>query len=73
MYIQLHLKCFCLEYERLKNIPSGTIQQAIIQYGKKGAWPKLEVGQIDAVEFGDLFSAECSHVVRILYRICLLK
>ena len=54
------------EYEKMKDIPAGTIKQTILHYGDKGAWPKLEVGMVDAVEFGEIFSSECSYVVSFM-------
>uniref|UniRef100_H2Z027 Acyl-CoA dehydrogenase family member 10 n=1 Tax=Ciona savignyi TaxID=51511 RepID=H2Z027_CIOSA len=48
------------EYELNKKIPAGTIWKTIKDYGENGAWPKLEVGEINAEEFGTIFSEECS-------------
>ena len=53
----------CKEYEAEKKIPAGTIWKAIKVYGNKGSWPKLEIGELNADEFGKVFSEECSHVV----------
>lgn len=48
------------KYEDERGIPAGTIWKCIADYGKDGSWPKLEVGELDSVEFGDIFSTECS-------------
>lgn len=47
----------------MKKIPAGTIWKAIKDYGDKGAWPKLEIGELDAQQFGEVFSEECSKTV----------
>jgi len=53
-----------IEYEALRKIPAGTIWEAIRIYGKKGAWPKLEIGELDDQEFGVVFSEECSKIAQ---------
>uniref|UniRef100_F6XUS6 Acyl-CoA dehydrogenase family member 10 n=1 Tax=Ciona intestinalis TaxID=7719 RepID=F6XUS6_CIOIN len=50
------------EYELQKKIPPGTIWKTIKDYGDKGAWPKLEIGEINAEEFGQIFSEECTKI-----------
>lgn len=51
---------FTRKYEDERGIPAGTIWKCIADYGKDGSWPKLEVGELDSVEFGEIFSTECS-------------
>lgn len=59
---------YFIEYEKEKGIPARTIWKTIDHFGALGAWPKLEIGEINDVEFGEIFSKECSEVVSYLQK-----
>ena len=52
------------EYEKVQNMPEGTIVRAILAEGS--AWAKMECGVITMAEFAEQFSEQASHQVHIL-------
>nr|CAB3219669.1 acyl-CoA dehydrogenase family member 10 [Phallusia mammillata] len=48
------------EYEAMKKIPAGTIWKSIKEHGNEGAWMKMEIGELSADDFGQVFSDECT-------------
>jgi len=46
------------EYERAHDLPSGFLRQVNATDPDTNAWAQLERGDVDLIQFGDLFSAE---------------
>jgi len=46
-------------YERGRGIEPGTINRAVVEAGERGAWARLERGELTVAEFCETFEAEC--------------
>jgi epoxide hydrolase-like predicted phosphatase len=46
-------------YERDLGIPAGFVNRVVIEAGSRGAWPRLERGELPMEEFFGAFEAEC--------------
>lgn len=46
-------------YEREYGIEPGAINRAVVEAGERGAWARLERGELTVAAFGQLFEAEC--------------
>jgi putative hydrolase of the HAD superfamily len=46
-------------YERGRGIAPGTINRAVVEAGERGAWARLERGELTVAAFCEPFEAEC--------------
>jgi putative hydrolase of the HAD superfamily len=46
-------------YEREHGVEPGAINRAVVEAGERGAWARLERGELTVAEFCGLFEAEC--------------
>ena len=46
-------------YEREEGVPEGFVNRVVLESGPKGAWARLERGEIGLEEFFPLFDREC--------------
>jgi putative hydrolase of the HAD superfamily len=46
-------------YERERGIEPGTINRAVVEAGERGAWARLERGELTVAAFCEPFEAEC--------------
>ena len=53
-------------FERDRGIPAGFVNRVVVDAGPRGAWARLERGEIGMAEFVAAFSAECERAGQAL-------
>src|SRR5512139_883022 len=47
-------------YEREIGVPAGHVNRVVVETGPRGAWSRLERGELSVAEFAPLFERECA-------------